>query len=217
MSLFGFLTNVFYHESSTIGFNDFELAKLKLDLVSIICYLVAAPLPEPVLSEGLRTIANLSRGKQVAKHICSVGFGEGLVALLNHESKSAVFYALGCLVNISNERLFYEKQTDVELLGYLSTAEMCGHELLELALQVFCNMLSFYKREGVDINHSKDHKEIPQVLQRLKASAVNENSKTEAADQRGQLASMIEYAERALEDDKFETTPMKLNELLIDR
>lgn len=215
MSLFGFLTNIFYHENNTISYNDFELAKLKLDLVSAICYLIATPLSEPVLSEGLRTIANLSRSKQLAKHICSVSFGDGLVALLNHDSPNAVFYSLGCLVNLSNERLFYDKQTDLEYIKHLKSAQIESHDILQLSLQVFCNMLNFYKRERVDLKGSKNFKSIEAILQRFKAFAMSDEDKENGGAERGQVKSMIEYAERVLEDDKADFAPVKLNELLI--
>jgi len=214
MSLFGFLTNIFYHENSTIGFNDFELAKLKLDLVSSICYLIALPLPEPVLSEGLRTLANLSRNKQIAKHMCSVGFGDGLVALLNHESSTAVYYSLGCLINISNERLFYDKQADIEYLSTLKKIHITTQEILKLSLQVFCNMLNFYKREKIDIKGSKSFVDMNEVLYQIKELSASSGDDQPANNEMRQIHSMIEYAERLIEDDKNELTSMKLNEIL---
>lgn len=214
MSLFGFLTNVFFYENNTIGYNDFELSKLKLDLVSIICYLVATPLPEPLLTEGLRTIANLSRSKQVAKHICSVDFGDGLVALLNHESQNAVFYAFGCLVNLSNDKVFYEKKSDGEYMGYLRTAQFDSIEVIQLVLQVFCNMLNFYKRERIDIKGTRAYKDVDQILKRIKDMASFDDNKENGSVEKGQIRSMIDFAERVLEDDKADFAPLKLNELL---
>jgi len=43
LSLFGFLTNIFYYENNLMTYNDFEVRKLKLDLVTSICYLILNP------------------------------------------------------------------------------------------------------------------------------------------------------------------------------
>lgn len=76
-ALFGFLSNIFFFESSQILPDDFELAELRLDLLTSICYLILTPNHEAVLVEGLRVIANLCKNKRVIEHLFILNYAEG--------------------------------------------------------------------------------------------------------------------------------------------
>lgn len=207
MSLFGFLTNIFYHESNVLVFNDFELKTLKFDLVAGICLMVTIPVNEPALSEGLRVLANLSRNKQLAKHICNINFGEGLMALLSHSSHSVVYNALGCLINISNEKLFYQKEVDKAFLEHMNKIQRTEEETYLLSLKVFCNIFNYYKNEQKDISCFEF------TLKKIELENNTENNKENHGQNECQIKDIIRFI-RKENLDSVKRVGFKLNELL---
>ena len=74
------------------------------------------------------------------------------MALLSHSSHSVVYNALGCLINISNEKLFYQKEVDKAFLEHMNTIQRNEEETYLLSLKVFCNIFNYYKNEQKDIS-----------------------------------------------------------------
>lgn len=124
-------------------YNDFELRKLKLDLLSSICFLILDPANESVLVEGLRVVANLSKKKDIVKHLFSLNFEKALIILLEHQSQDVVFNSLGCLLNISNSDFFYKKQTLEELSTGLLKANITEISLYLLTIKLLSNVLNY--------------------------------------------------------------------------
>lgn len=85
--------------------DDFELAELKLDLLTSICYLILTPNHESVLVEGLRVIANLCRNKRVVEHLFSLNYAEALTILLSHTREEVLVNSVGILVNMSADQV----------------------------------------------------------------------------------------------------------------
>ena len=146
LSVFGFLTNIFYYENNSLFQNDFELKKLKLDLLTKICYIILNPKNEDILIDGLRVIANLSKSKEVNKHLFKLKYYEGLIILLEHNDYYVVYNSIGCLINLSNSDFFYNDDKIFEkCLEGLAKTQIFNFDILFIACQLVSNILNFEK------------------------------------------------------------------------
>lgn len=124
-------------------YNDFELRKLKLDLLSSICFLILDPSHEYVIKEGLRVVANLSKKKDIIKHLFSLNFGQALIILLEHHSQDVVYNAIGCLLNLSNSEFFYNQATIEELSMGLLKSNIGDITTYLLVMKLISNILNY--------------------------------------------------------------------------
>lgn len=119
------ISNILYYDKPNLTQNDFEIANLKQDMTSAVAFIILQPKDDEILIEGLRVISNLSRTKNGIKNLLKIKFEEAISVLLNHRSRDIVFYSIGILINLSNDKVDHNNkgiQRVQDLQRYLQDA-----------------------------------------------------------------------------------------------
>lgn len=93
--------------------------------------------------EGLRVVANLTKRKDVIKHLMSLNYHKALFLLLEHQSDEVVYNSLGCLINISNSESIYEQEIIQSLFQSIKKIYFEDESIFMLIFKLISNILNF--------------------------------------------------------------------------
>lgn len=94
----------FYEKRIIIG--DFEFKNVKLELINLLGHFIIQNEDQEICCDGLRLLSNLSRQKELIKHIIKSRVVEGAIVLLDSNSRDVVYYSLGVILNIMQDDEF---------------------------------------------------------------------------------------------------------------
>ncbi|KRX07299.1 Armadillo-type fold [Pseudocohnilembus persalinus] len=161
------LANLTFYEKQPLPTTDFEFKNSKLELIVSLGNYIMQIDNEDICCEALRVISNLSRHKDLITNMIKFKIVEGVIVILDSNSKEIVYYALGALINLLNnddiKRLF-----GVSIIeGVLEILKDCNIEDQEILITGFKCMANI-----IDVNSQLDKQyidEIEIVLERIGA------------------------------------------------
>lgn len=196
------ISNVLYYDTELITKNDFELSSLKYELVVATGYIILQPKKEEILIEGLRVISNLSRNKDNIKAILKIKFEEALIVLLDHRSREIVYYSIGILINLTQDKEFKESSCAIsafhKLVMLLEECQIDDVDIIGCALKALTNII-FENIKNTTKDVIKSFSKLDQLLDRfgeecdliLLSDEINEDEEREIKELRGIINTII--------------------------
>ena len=138
------MTNILYYDQPT---EEFISQHSRILALSKISSLLVGNFNEELTGESLRALSNLTRHEEICKELAGLHVIEILILFLDHSYWAIVYYALGCLINISSlskELLYSERCFDV-LIGLLEDTAMFEPQFSKQLMMIFCNLCSLSK------------------------------------------------------------------------
>lgn len=139
------ISNILYFDKPGLTQVDFELQTLKQDLTSAIGYIILQPKQEEILIEGLRVISNLSRSKEGVKHIVKIKFHDAVSVLIDHRSREVVYYSIGILINLTQDKKFKTSSACLDifhsLVELLDECNIDDIDILSCSLKALTNII----------------------------------------------------------------------------
>ena len=126
---------------------------------------------------------------------------------MSHSSQAVIYNALGCLINISNEKLFYQKEVDKAFLEYMNTIQKSDEDIYLLNLKVFCNIFNYYKNEKLDTGCFEF------TLKKIELENDAETNKENQGHNESQISDILRFISKE-NLDSAKRVGFKLNELL---
>jgi hypothetical protein len=156
--------NMMFYEKPALIAEDFEMKKLKTEILFTLSKLIIQNESQEICLEALRVLSNLSRNKGLVKQILKLNLYEAVVTLLNHGNKDIVYFCIGIIMNLMlNEEV---KASDLKkavlknLTQILFDSTMEDYEIISCALKCLANILDNIKSEDVERDQIKSIEEL---------------------------------------------------------
>ncbi|CAD8090520.1 unnamed protein product [Paramecium primaurelia] len=112
------LSNLTFYEKQTF-LNDFEYKNIKYELITTLGHFIIQNEDQEICCDGLRVLSNLSRQKDLIKQIMKSRISEGVIVLLDSNSREVVYYCLGVILNLLQDQDFKKKE-NINIIDYIT-------------------------------------------------------------------------------------------------